>query len=145
MNNNFKILEIAFKYYGLKEIQGEQDNPIIVNFFKEIGHSWVKDDETAWCSAFINYVALKAGFERSGKLNARSWLNVGKKVDKPELGDIVVFWREDVNSWKGHVGLYINHDDKYIYCLGGNQSNQVNITAYPKERLLSYIRLEILK
>jgi len=84
------LLEIAHSQYGVTEIIGTKHNPTIVHYFKEIGHRWVKNDETAWCSAFANWVALKAGKKGSGKLNARSWLNVGRVIGKPQLGDVVV-------------------------------------------------------
>ena len=84
----------AMEFYGLQENPGEQHNPAILQFFKEIGHAWVKDDETAWCSAFINWIALKCDCERSGKLDARSWLNTGRETKNPKQGDIVVFCRE---------------------------------------------------
>ena len=132
----------ASEFVGLTEIPGEQNNPQILTFFQDIGHSWVQTEELAWCSAFINWVALKCGCERSFKLNARSWLDKGRPVDHPLLGHVVIFWREDPDSWKGHVGLYVGQDDKYIHCLGGNQSNQVRVTKYPKERLLGYRELE---
>lgn len=140
---NARILEIAFSQYGITEFAGkDKNNPAILRYFKEIGETWVPDDETAWCSAFANWVAQKAGVERSGKLNARSWLNVGENIARPMLGDVVVFWRDSPESWKGHVAFYVNQDDDYIYCLGGNQSNMVKISAYPKNRLLSYRRLK---
>lgn len=137
------ILNIALTQYGVKEIVGEKDNPEIIKYFDEIGFDGEKlKDETAWCSAFANWVAKKAGVEMSGKLNARSWLKVGKKTTNPEAGDIVVFWRESRDGWKGHVAFYINSNDNYIYVLGGNQSNQVKMSAYPKERLLEYRTLK---
>ncbi|MFC4635683.1 TIGR02594 family protein [Dokdonia ponticola] len=137
------LITIALSQYGTTEKVGRLHNPIIVNYFKEIGSTWVKDDETAWCSAFVNWVALKARKKASGKLNARSWLSVGNKVTKPSVGDVVVFWREAKNSWKGHVGFFIGYseDRTKIYCLGGNQNNQVNIKAYPSYRLLGFRRL----
>ncbi|MFC4633505.1 TIGR02594 family protein [Dokdonia ponticola] len=137
------LIDIALSQYGITEKVGRLHNSIIVNYFKEIGSTWVKDDETAWCSAFANWVALKARKKASGKLNARSWLNVGNKVTKPVVGDVVVFWREAKTSWKGHVGFFIGYseDRTKIYCLGGNQNNQVNIKAYPAYRLLGFRRL----
>ena len=132
----------ASEFYGLTEIPGEQNNPQIVKFFKDIGQEWVQDDETAWCAAFISWIALQCGCERSGKLNAKSWLGIGTKVEKPQLGNIVIFWRESISSWKGHVGLYVGENRNYIYCLGGNQNNQVNVRAYPKRQLLEYRTLE---
>lgn len=139
-----KLLEIALSQYGVTEYIGKRHNSTIVNYFKEIGHKWVTNDETAWCSAYINWVALKANMQRSGKLNARSWLKIGRKITKPQKGDVVVLWRDRKASWKGHVGLFIGYseDGKYIYVLGGNQKNQVNIQKYPAYRLLGFRRLQ---
>lgn len=140
------LLQTAFSQYGVTEISGASHNPTIVNYFKTIGHKWVTTDETAWCSAFANWVALKAGKKGSGKLDARSWLKTGNTTYRPVLGDVVVFWRESKSSWKGHVGFFIGYseDNRYIYVLGGNQSNQVNIKPYPKSRLLGFRRLSSL-
>ena len=139
MNHN--IIIIALSQYGISELVGSEHNPEVLKYFSEIGHDWVKDDETAWCSAFANWVAKKACCEHSGHLNARSWLDVGADVFKPKLGDVVVLWRENRLSWKGHVGFYIRDNKDCIYVLGGNQSNRVCIHPYPKGRLLSYRRL----
>jgi len=132
----------AMDFYGLKEIVGEEDNPQIVQFFQDIGHSWVKDDETAWCSCFINWLAKECGCQKSGRLDARSWLNIGRDIKYPALGDVVVFWRESKDSWKGHVGLFAGATDTVIHTLGGNQDNKVCIKPYPKSRLLSYRSLD---
>ncbi len=145
MIQNIKIIKLALSQYGVTEIVGEKDNPTIVNYFKEIGYNWVKDDETAWCSCFINWVALTLGLERSRKLDARSWLDIGTEVTTPMMGDIVIFWRVSMSSWKGHVAIYINEseDGKYINVLGGNQNNKVCIRPYNKNRLLGYRRLDL--
>ena len=132
----------AMEFYGLNEIPGEKNNPQIIQFFKDIGYEWVQTDETAWCGAFINWIAKQCDCQKSGRLDARSWLNIGSKTEKPQLGNIVVFWRESLRSWKGHVGIYVNQDEKNIYCLGGNQSNQVNIKPYPKNQLLGFRTLD---
>ncbi len=138
-----QLINIALSQYGVTEIVGYQHNPIVLNYFKEIGHTWVATDETAWCSSFVNWVALKAKVERSHKLTARSWLNVGAEIKEPKLNDLVIFWRHKKSSWKGHVGFFISYseDKKYIYVLGGNQNNQVNIKKYPVYRLLGFRRL----
>ena len=128
----------AMEFYGLKEVVGEEDNPQIVQFFQDIGHTWIKDDETAWCSAFINWVAKECGCQKSSKLDARSWLLIGRDIKYPALGDVVVFWREDPESWKGHVGLYISQNNTSVYTLGGNQNNMVCIKPYPKTQLLGF-------
>lgn len=137
-----KIFEDMLSNYGLASVAGTQHNPKIIEMFHDIGFKWVNDDETPWCSACLNFFAKRHGYERSGRLDARSWLDIGEIIAKPEVGDVVVFWRENPSSWKGHVGLYINHDDTYIYCLGGNQSGSIRITPYLKGRLLGYRRLK---
>lgn len=135
-----KHLEIALSEYGQKEIEGVKHNPRIVNYAKESGFKFVNDDETPWCSIFMNWVCLKAGKERSYKPNARSWLNVGEAVAEPQLGDIVILKRGN-SEWQGHVGIYITGSGGSIYMLGGNQANQVNISAYLKTDLLGYRRI----
>ncbi|MEM1337251.1 MAG: TIGR02594 family protein [Bacteroidota bacterium] len=135
-------IQIALSQYGVKEITGTQDNPEVLKYFDETGFDGKRlKDETAWCSAFTNWVCKKAGLPFTGKLNARSWLDVGREVETPEIGDLVVLWRESRESWKGHVGFYINNNDQWIRILGGNQNNQVKISAYRSYRLLKYIRL----
>lgn len=139
-----QLINIALSQYGVTETVGKNHNPTVLNYFKEIGHKWVTTDETAWCSAFVNWVALKAKMKRSGKLTARSWLRIGTEVSEPKLNDLVIFWRHKKSSWKGHVGFFIGYseDKKYIYVLGGNQNNQVNIKKYAVYRLLGFRRLE---
>lgn len=139
-----KLLKIAVAELGQKEISGPDDNPNIVNYAKEAGFAWVDDDETPWCSIFVNWVAKKAALKTSGKANARSWLLEGMNVDTaPEPGDVVVFWRGSPDSWQGHVGFFLGFsiDAERVYCLGGNQGNQVSVSAYPIDNVLGFRRL----
>lgn len=141
MNNNI-LLNNALSQIGVKEYVGNEDNPEVLKYFNEIGFDGSKlKDETAWCSAFVNWVAKVSGCEYSGKLNARSWLEYGEQVVNPQVGDIVILWRESKYTWKGHVGFFIRESNDHIYILGGNQQNEVNILPYKKSRLLQYRRL----
>lgn len=137
------VLQIATAEIGVKEISGAAANPKILEYAEETGFENYTSDETAWCSLFANWVAFRSGLERSESLAARSWLNIGMPIDRPEPGDVVVFWRERRDSWKGHVGFFtgFSTDGTRIYCLGGNQGNQVSITAKPRDRILGYRRL----
>lgn len=131
-------LKYALDAYGTKAIAGATHAPEIVKYFAEIGHSWVRDDETAWCAAFVNWCLKKAGLAQTGKLNARSFLTYGTPTKTPEVGDLVVLWRIRKDGPFGHVGFYIKQTHDRVYVLGGNQSNAVNITAYDKTYLLEY-------
>ena len=138
-----KQLVTALSQYGVKEVKGEKDHPQIIKYFEALGFNGKKlKDETAWCAAFANWCLKESGMEYQNTLNARSFLNIGKKTKTPTQGDIVVLWRQNPNSWKGHVGFFVKETKRYVYVLGGNQGNAVCIKAYPKERLLSYIKVE---
>ncbi len=138
-----KLLEVALSQYGITEVVGNKDNPEVLKYFDILGFDGSRlKDETAWCSAFINWCAIKAGLPYSGKLTARSWLGVGTVVKKPQIGDLVIYSRGNPNGWQGHVGVFIREENGVIYTLGGNQKNQVNITAYSKDRLLGFRRLQ---
>ena len=134
-----KLLEIALSQYGIHEFPGDESNPLIDKYFTSLG--LIYSEDTAWCSAFINWACKEVGLEYSGKLNARSWLKVGEGVELPVVGDIIVLWREDPKSWRGHVGIFINEESNYYNILGGNQNNCVCIKQYPKHRLLGSRRL----
>ncbi|MEE9409124.1 MAG: TIGR02594 family protein [Polaribacter sp.] len=137
------LLNVAINEIGVKEIAGSRDSKRILEYAKESGFPWVNNDETPWCSIFINWVAKKAGLKRSGFASARSWLNVGESINSPEPGDIVVYYRNDINSWEGHVGIFLGYSEnaERIYTLGGNQENSVSISAYSAEKLLGFRRL----
>ncbi|MEN8117744.1 MAG: TIGR02594 family protein [Bacteroidota bacterium] len=138
-----QLLKIAFNELGTEEIVGNEHNPEVVKYAKDTGIKGITNDEIPWCSTFVNWVAWKAGLQHSKKPNARSWLNIGVKTTNPEPGDVVVFWRESPESWKGHVGFFlgISADKKRVYCLGGNQGNRVSVSAYRMNTVLSYQRL----
>ena len=135
---------LARTYIGTREIPGKRDNPLIVRWARQVA-SWVSDDETAWCSSFVNAMARATGRETSDSLAARSWLKVGTPVSLAEArpGDVVIFWRGSRSGWQGHVAFFehYNANRGLIYVLGGNQGNEVNISAYPKPRLLGIRRL----
>lgn len=136
-------VEVASTQIGVREFSGSSNNPQILKYAEEAGFTKYNRDSSAWCSLFANWVAHKSGLERSNSLAARSWLNVGIPIESPEPGDVVVFWRESRDSWKGHVGFFhgFSSDRSRVYCLGGNQGDQVSITAKPNSRVLGYRRL----
>ncbi|MBB5351072.1 uncharacterized protein (TIGR02594 family) [Haloferula luteola] len=135
---------MARTYLGCREIPGSRDNPLIVAWHRRIA-TWISDDETAWCSAFANAMCQDCEYERSGKLNARSWLEVGQSVELAQAkpGDVVVLWRGSRSGWEGHVAFFehYNANRDLIYMLGGNQNNEVNVTGYATNRLLSIRRI----
>lgn len=146
-----KLLNVALTQIGIEEIAGAKDEPEILKYFAELGFDAEKlKDETAWCSAVLNYLCKKADLPHTGKLNARSWLSVGVPVENPKPGDLVVFWRGNnpdetiagSHLKKGHVGIYMNKRNGLVWTLGGNQSNMFIMSPYSESKVLGYRRLE---
>jgi len=142
------ILEIpiiieASKYYGVRDIVGPLHEQKVLEFFRTVGNYSVKEDEVSWCSVFIGSCAKNVGLQYTKLATARSWLNIGNVVTDPRPGDIVVFWRDDPNSWKGHVSIYLgqNQETNEVYALGGNQNDEVCILTYRLDTVLGYRRL----
>jgi uncharacterized protein (TIGR02594 family) len=137
------LIKTAIAELGQKEVPGADDNAAIVRYAHESGFNWINDDETPWCSIFVNWCAKKVNLKGTGKADARSWLFAGQRIENPEPGDVVVFWREKPESWKGHVGFFFgfSKDGLRVYCLGGNQGNQVSISAFPINTILGFRRL----
>jgi uncharacterized protein (TIGR02594 family) len=96
------------------------------------------DDKVSWCSSFVHWCLGQVGVAGTGLALARSWLDWGEAIDAPRPGCIAVLWRESLDSWKGHVGFYLRHDDQQVWLLGGNQLGSVCENAYPLECVLAY-------
>ena len=145
--NQAKLLNFAAAMYGLAEIVGDSNNQQILNFSGDIGHPEIITEEMSWCSSYLGWCTKQLKLNGSNALLARSWLEVGLEIHEPQVGDLVIFWRETPNSWQGHVAIYLNENPftNEIYCLGGNQDDKVCVKSYPANQLLGYRRLSEIK
>ena len=131
----YKWVAAARAQLGQKEIPGKSHNSRIVDWFKQAGAGWFKDDETPWCGAFAAYCMIVAGQPIPPKgeaVRAKAWASWGKDTP-PRVGAVAVFGREG----GGHVGFAVGESATNLYILGGNQSNQVTITPIAKSRLIA--------
>ena len=143
-----ELFDTIIKQFALHESRPEVDK-IIDRFNNKFGTNLNPDgDKTAWCSIYLNMKAFDLGYEHSGSALARSWLRVGdivtenwRDLSNTEIGDVVVLWRKQKRGTFGHVGLLVTYTDKYVYLLGANQNNEVNISRYARNRILSVNRL----
>lgn len=131
-------IKVAKKYMGVHSISGPKADPTIAVWLSAVGAG--RSDETAWCAASMCGFLKEAGYKQSGKANARSFLNVGKKLDKFKPGCVVVFWRVSKDALQGHVafGEKLSADGSQIRCLGGNQGNKVSDAWFGTDRVLGY-------
>ncbi len=118
------------------EIPGPKFNPEILKLAEIAGVLNIyKNDDVAWCAVAQTAICILANkdvpFTGYDRLRAVSFLKFGTPIADPVLGDILVFTR----TGGGHVGMYIGEDEECYHVVGGNQSNQYNITRILKSRL----------
>lgn len=127
---------IAEGEIGVSEVAGPGNNRRIVEYHQSTALR-ATEDSVPWCSSFVNFCMKQAGIQGTGSASARSWLNFGRKLDAPRLGCIVVL-RRGTNPNNGHVGFFAGESDSHLRLLGGNQSDQVKFSNFPKSMLLAY-------
>lgn len=135
-----RILIEALSQHGTIEIPGRMNNPVIMEWAKEVGGVTAEiytGDEIPWCGLFMAVCAKRAKQKLPGTaLRAVSWANYGQRVDRAMLGDVLVFMRDG----GGHVGLYVGEDQECFHVLGGNQKDAVCITRISRARLMAVRR-----
>lgn len=129
-------LEIAEREIGTKEAPGTADNPRVLEYHQATSLG-ARDDAVAWCSAFVNWCMKEASVPRTNSAAARSWLSWGEGLTSPRKGCVVVLKRGS-NPVQGHVGFYVGDGVGQVRILGGNQSDQVKVSQFPKTMVLGY-------
>lgn len=131
-------IETGMKYLGLKEIPGSKHNPTILAWWIEVGATWFKDDETAWCALFIGAILKEAGLPilpASKVASSLAWAEYGYKLAGPAVGAICVKRR----TGGGHVGLVLGRNTAgKLVVLSGNASNRVGIDTYNESDFFAY-------
>lgn len=114
----------------VREVAGPGNNPRILLYHRST-HGSLAGDDVAWCSSFVNYCVEQSGRDGTDSKWALDWNNWGIDVtDEAREGDIVVFERIGRG---GHVAFLVEDLGDRVSILGGNQSNRVRISTYPKD------------
>lgn len=69
------------------------------------------------------------------KFQERGWAHQPQTGYEPQPGDIVVWWREQLAGWRGHVGLVHQLRDGMLYTIEGNKSPKVQGFSYVFSRM----------
>lgn len=143
----FPWMPIALAERGTVEVTGGGDNPRILEYLRTttLPANMAAEDETAWCSAFVNWCVEQAGIRGTRSAAARSWLEWGKAIEVPRRGCIAVFSRPTASPTSAHVAFYISTIAPRVAApatgytvLGGNQMNRVGVNVYAASRLLGF-------
>ncbi|ACH37802.2 MAG: hypothetical protein ACD_55C00083G0002 [uncultured bacterium] len=133
--HNAPWMDIARKEVGQKEIAGPEDNPRILSYHATTTLK-ATDDETPWCSSFVNWCLMQVGIKGTNSAAAKSWLHWGRPSG-PVPGAVVVVCsskRTDrsFSTSGAHVGFLIEETATDFRLLGGNQGNKVQESRFPK-------------
>lgn len=133
---NSGIFDSAMKEMGLKS-----NDPTLKTYLAKANPN-LDPNVTPWCAGFVGSVLNANGMQGTGSLAAKSYLKYGTPINQPSKGDIVVFndltGNNDPNH--GHVG-FVDHIDPrtgQVITLGGNQSGQVGLKAYPLQAVAGF-------
>lgn len=131
-------LEIAESQMDVAEIPGPRNNPRIIEYHDATELS-ANDEDTSWCSSFVNWCMEQAGVQGTRSAAARSWEEWGREpADNEFYGCVCVLWRVSPDSGLGHVGILVDWDDDSVYLLGGNQNDRVSLAWFPMSRVVGY-------
>ncbi len=131
---------------GTKEIPGGADNPVIIQWGKDIGEAFpdlaayarqLNRDAIPWCGHTEAYCfavngikpVTKADGATYGYLWAEDWKHFGKRLDKPIVGCVMVL------RLPGgcHVTMLEGETPDHWICRGGNQNDQVKVSSFGKK------------
>lgn len=152
-----KLIKIARGELGVTEYKPNnkrQWNDRVAEYFRVNKYQVTKTQNplnTPWCAIFIGWVLSRAGLVGTFSASSRSYLTWGtcvydKKSNKGSISDakpddIVIQWRGKCDDGvTGHIYFYLKQDNKYIYGIGGNQSDTVTEAKFLKSRVISIRR-----
>lgn len=121
---------------GISELQGEKkNNPRIIHYHSFTGLG-AKTDEVPWCASFVNAALLEgAGIHGTGSAVAASFRTYGRQSNpRSDYGSVTTI-KTNTGS-KRHVFFNSGYFDGHVFGAGGNQSNKVNVVAYPIEDII---------
>jgi uncharacterized protein (TIGR02594 family) len=130
-------MAIAQKEVGQSELPGARHNQRIIQYHATTGLQ-AKTDEIAWCSSFVNWCLRQARIGGTNSAAAISWLSWGRPTHARQ-GAVAVIHNPAARNTRlsrsgNHVGFLVQESPTHFILLGGNQSDQVRVSRYPKSR-----------
>jgi uncharacterized protein (TIGR02594 family) len=129
-------MKIAASQLGVREYAQSKHNAAVLKYHATTTGKF-KDDETPWCSSFVNWTMKSAGLGGTNSALALSWRSYGVKLAQPAYGSIAIL---NYGNGKGHVGFVAGTDNNgHLILLGGNQTNSVRYSAFLAASVSNYV------
>lgn len=131
---------------GAGEVGGDNRGPFVRKYHSVTGVA----EGQPWCASFVSWCYLEAAGQDRSKLPFRPTAGSRDLLRQlsnkglahrpgsghmPAPGDLVFWWRESLNSHKGHVGIVHQVKDGMLYTIEGNRSPKVQGFAYVLGRM----------
>lgn len=131
---------------GAREIGGNNRGAFVRKYLQPTG----LPEGNSWCAAFASWCVLQAcggvkermPFAYSPGARAllkqfkdKGWAFAPPVERAPEPGDLVFWWRVQLQGWQGHVGFVHQVKDGMLYTIEGNRSPRVQGFSYVLSRM----------
>lgn len=131
---------------GAGEVGGNNSGLWVRKYLAPAGLS----EGESWCASFVSWCYLQAvGSEKNAmpfaycpgarnllqEFKAKGWANAPNSGYQPQPGDIVVWWREKLSGWLGHIGFVHSLKEGMLYTIEGNRSPKVQGFSYVFSRM----------
>lgn len=119
---------------GLNEVR---DNAALTAFLK-LGRFLGNPKDLPWCGDAVESCVAKTLPREplpSNPFWAQAWRNFGVDAGGPVVGAIgVIRW----SGSSGHVGFVAGVSGDRVNLLGGNQSNAINVSSFPRDKFIAF-------
>lgn len=113
------------------------DNAVLSAWLR-IGRYLGNPSDLPWCGDAVESCIAKTLPRETLPSNpffAQAWKGFGIDATGPIVGSIgVIRW----NASSGHVGFVAGVDGDRVNLLGGNQSNAINISSFPRSKFIAF-------
>ena len=129
------------------EIGGNNRGPFVRKYLNGLAA-----EGDPWCAGFVSYCFSRqpspmpfqycvGARDILRQFQRKGWAQPPNSGYLPQPGDIVVWWRDQLSSTKGHIGLVHQLRGGFLYTIEGNRSPDVRGFSYVAsrmDRLLGY-------
>lgn len=89
----------------------------------------------SWCASFVSWCFEQGnggvspfGYSAGARdihqrFKKKGWLYKASPAQPPQPGDVIFWWREAIDSWKGHIGIVHSYENGFVHTIEGNRGD----------------------